>query len=130
MTCIEAGIIHLITCSTASVGRRHGVHDRSIRGHVIGNYWDGLMEGIAMGMLMSLAIWVDGIIDSSPSHLFVSRAEDRLLASVSGFRVWGWFIINMFVLLTGAYPRVPTPFSLLYLNAFMHIVLFMRYIPY
>jgi len=49
-----------------------------------------------------LASW--GILrpfkDTQPS-LFVSKAEPRLLASVNMWRLWGWFIINMFVPLSG-----------------------------
>lgn len=65
--------------------------------------WDNLHDYVQTLIQQSyLASW--GILrsfDSSPSHLVVSKAEIRLLASVSGFRVWGWFFISMFVPLSG-----------------------------
>ena len=45
-----------------------------------------------------LASW--GVLrpfNSSKPRLFVSRAEPRLLASVTKWRLWTWFILNMFV---------------------------------
>jgi len=39
--------------------------------------------------------------EDSHSNVSVSKAEPRLIASVNKARLWGWFIINMFVPLSG-----------------------------
>jgi len=65
--------------------------------------WDNLQGYVETLIYQSyLASW--GILrpfqDAQP-RLFVSKAQPRLRASVNMFRVWGWFIINMFIPLSG-----------------------------
>ena len=65
--------------------------------------WNNLPGYVETLIIQSyLASW--GVLrpfqDSQPT-LIVSAAEPRLIASVNMFRVWGWFIINMFVPLSG-----------------------------
>jgi len=65
--------------------------------------WDNL-QGYAETLIHQsyLASW--GVLrpfNSTQPTLYVSTAEPRLIATVNKYRLWGWFIISMFVPLSG-----------------------------